>query len=159
MTTRGIGPGRPGTAMPTVAGVRSGGRPTGLELTLPPPWTRDALCSQTDPEAFFPEKGQPTRRAKAICARCQVRAECLAYALKNRERFGIWGGLSAMERRALERGMNLPRAIEKRNAEILRLTACGWTSAQIANRLRIGQSTVWHVRSEAGQAGEGRDAA
>lgn len=66
-------------------------------------WQTDALCAQTDPEAFFPEKGGSTRDAKRICSTCDVRSECLEYALKNDERFGIWGGLSERERRKLKR--------------------------------------------------------
>ncbi|GGD72018.1 hypothetical protein GCM10007269_13970 [Microbacterium murale] len=66
-------------------------------------WQTDALCSQTDPEAFFPEKGGSTRDAKRICSSCDVRGECLEYALNNDERFGIWGGLSERERRKLKR--------------------------------------------------------
>lgn len=66
-------------------------------------WQADALCAQTDPESFFPEKGGSTREAKKICAACDVRAECLEYALQNDERFGIWGGLSERERRKLRR--------------------------------------------------------
>lgn len=66
-------------------------------------WQEDALCSQTDPEAFFPEKGGSTRDAKKICAQCTVKSKCLEYALKNDERFGIWGGLSERERRRLRR--------------------------------------------------------
>lgn len=66
-------------------------------------WQQQALCAQTDPEAFFPEKGGSTREAKFICASCEVRAECLEYALANDERFGIWGGLSERERRKLRR--------------------------------------------------------
>lgn len=65
------------------------------------PWRDDAMCAQTDPEAFFPEKGGSTREAKAVCARCTVAAECLDYALANGERFGIFGGLSERERRSL----------------------------------------------------------
>jgi WhiB family transcriptional regulator, redox-sensing transcriptional regulator len=57
-------------------------------------WQADALCAQTDPEAFFPEKGGSTRDAKRICSGCDVKAQCLDYALANDERFGIWGGLS-----------------------------------------------------------------
>lgn len=64
-------------------------------------WQREALCAETDPEAFYPDKGGTTRPAKAMCARCGVQAECLAYALANDERFGIWGGLSERERRHL----------------------------------------------------------
>jgi len=66
-------------------------------------WQTDALCAQTDPEAFFPEKGGSTRDAKKICTSCEVRAQCLEYALQNDERFGIWGGLSERERRKLRR--------------------------------------------------------
>ncbi len=66
-------------------------------------WHERALCAQTDPEAFFPEKGGSTREAKRVCTGCEVRAECLEYALSNDERFGIWGGLSERERRRLKR--------------------------------------------------------
>jgi WhiB family transcriptional regulator, redox-sensing transcriptional regulator len=66
-------------------------------------WQADALCAQTDPEAFFPEKGGSTREAKKVCQQCEVRAQCLDYALANDERFGIWGGLSERERRRLRR--------------------------------------------------------
>jgi|SRR5690625_3667708 len=66
-------------------------------------WQERALCAQTDPEAFFPEKGGSTREAKRVCTSCEVRAECLEYALENDERFGIWGGLSERERRKLKR--------------------------------------------------------
>ena len=66
-------------------------------------WQAEALCSQTDPEAFFPEKGGSTRDAKRICTNCEVKSECLDYALKNDERFGIWGGLSERERRKLKK--------------------------------------------------------
>jgi WhiB family redox-sensing transcriptional regulator len=66
-------------------------------------WRLDALCAETDPEAFFPEKGGSTREAKRVCSGCAVRDECLEYALANDERFGIWGGLSERERRRLRR--------------------------------------------------------
>lgn len=66
-------------------------------------WQEQALCAQTDPEAFFPEKGGSTREAKRICVGCNVKGECLEYALEQDERFGIWGGLSERERRRLKR--------------------------------------------------------
>jgi WhiB family redox-sensing transcriptional regulator len=66
-------------------------------------WQERALCAQTDPEAFFPEKGGSTREAKKVCLACDVRVECLDYALAHDERFGIWGGLSERERRRLKR--------------------------------------------------------
>ena len=71
----------------------------GVELS----WQERALCAQTDPEAFFPEKGGSTREAKRVCTSCDVRGECLEYALAHDERFGIWGGLSERERRRLKR--------------------------------------------------------
>jgi len=66
-------------------------------------WQERALCAQTDPEAFFPEKGGSTREAKKVCLTCEVRNDCLEYALMNDERFGIWGGLSERERRKLKK--------------------------------------------------------
>jgi len=66
-------------------------------------WQDRALCAQTDPEAFFPEKGGSTREAKKVCRACEVRAECLEYALERDERFGIFGGLSERERRRMKR--------------------------------------------------------
>ncbi|MEJ5928384.1 WhiB family transcriptional regulator [Corynebacterium sp. H128] len=66
-------------------------------------WQDQALCAQTDPEAFFPEKGGSTREAKRICQACGVRDECLEFALEHDERFGIWGGLSERERRRLKK--------------------------------------------------------
>ena len=83
-----------------VPGVR---RPLEGEDGNPLGWQTDALCAQTDPEAFFPEKGGSTRDAKKICTTCDVRDQCLEYALQNDERFGIWGGLSERERRKLKR--------------------------------------------------------
>lgn len=62
-----------------------------------------ALCAQADPDLWFPEKGGPIAAAKAVCNRCDVRTDCLRWALDNNERFGIWGGLSEPERQELRR--------------------------------------------------------
>ena len=83
-----------------VPGVR---RPVETDEETALAWQADALCAQTDPEAFFPEKGGSTREAKKVCVGCEVRAECLEYALAHDERFGIWGGLSERERRKLKK--------------------------------------------------------
>lgn len=64
-------------------------------------WRGQALCAQIDSEIFFPDKGGSTKQAKRICGMCEVRLECLQAALDREERFGIWGGLSERERRAL----------------------------------------------------------
>jgi WhiB family transcriptional regulator, redox-sensing transcriptional regulator len=100
---------RVGGCAGSAAGAQEGGtlmdgRPVVADLLgNAPEWQERALCSQTDPEAFFPEKGGSTREAKRICSRCEVRGDCLEYALGHDERFGIWGGLSERERRKLKR--------------------------------------------------------
>lgn len=74
------------------------------------PWTRDALCAQVDTEIWFPTKNndpddepaaQYIHQAKAICRRCPVQVECLAYAVEHDETHGIWGGTAPRERRHL----------------------------------------------------------
>ena len=62
-------------------------------------WMSQALCAQTDPDIFFPEKGGSTAPAMAICKNCTVRAQCLDYALTNDIRGGIYGGMSDNERK------------------------------------------------------------
>lgn len=68
-------------------------------------WQDRALCREVDPELFFPDKGDhlAATDAKRVCAGCPVRFECLTLALQLRERFGVWGGLSESERRAITR--------------------------------------------------------
>jgi WhiB family redox-sensing transcriptional regulator len=68
-----------------------------------PDWVAYGLCARVDPEVFFPPKGASAEPAKGVCRSCAVRPQCLDYALANRERHGVWGGLSEPERRALLR--------------------------------------------------------
>lgn len=82
-------PRRPGPVVPALAG---------------------AACKSADPDLFFAPEFECTAdwqariaRAKAVCARCAVRDACLAYALDTAQWFGIWGGLTEDERRALLR--------------------------------------------------------
>jgi WhiB family redox-sensing transcriptional regulator len=101
-------------------------------------WKRRAVCAQTDPEAFFPEKGYSARAAKAMCARCEVRPECLDYALDHDERFGVWGGLSERQRRPLhgaERDDGDDAGFPAMYAELR--YHCGLSDCHIANRLGI----------------------
>jgi WhiB family redox-sensing transcriptional regulator len=72
-----------------------------LAVIALPDWVDEALCAQTDPEAFHPTKGRPGREAKAVCGRCPVKADCLDHALAHHEESGIWGGMSPRERRKL----------------------------------------------------------
>jgi len=64
-------------------------------------WRDEALCRQTDPELFFPGKGESCEPAKRVCGRCPVLAECLRHALDHGENDGVWGGTSPRQRRAL----------------------------------------------------------
>jgi WhiB family redox-sensing transcriptional regulator len=64
-------------------------------------WETEARCRVYDPEIFFDTRARSERRAKAICSKCEVRTECLAFALQSRSEFGIWGGLNVRERVAL----------------------------------------------------------
>lgn len=75
----------------------------GADLAESTAWQEEALCAQTDPEAFFPERGASPRQAKKVCAQCPVQAECLDFALEHNETFGVWGGLTEKERRRLRR--------------------------------------------------------
>lgn len=67
-----------------------------------PDWFVDAACLGADPELFFPERGESSREAKAVCAGCPVRTECLEYALSENIIHGIFGGLSIRERRRIK---------------------------------------------------------
>lgn len=72
--------------------------------SVDPLWWREfGACTKADPELFYAERGESSRVARAICKTCDsgIRAECLAYALLNNEKFGIWGGTSERERRKL----------------------------------------------------------
>jgi WhiB family redox-sensing transcriptional regulator len=72
-------------------------------------WQERANCLGVDPDLFFPERGASTREAKSVCRGCEVRLECLEYALGHGEKFGIWGGLSERERRRVRRERALTR--------------------------------------------------
>lgn len=66
-------------------------------------WTRQAACRGHDPALFFPGRGgsRQVAQARAICAGCCVRTECLAEAIGDSSTAGVWGGLAELERRAL----------------------------------------------------------
>lgn len=72
-------------------------------------WMDSALCAEVDPELFHPAKGESTAPAKSVCAACDVRADCLEYAIEHDELRGIWGGLTEAARRTERR--------QRRNAQ------------------------------------------
>ena len=67
-------------------------------------WWQEAACIEAARTVeFFPARGESSAAAKTVCARCAVRTECLADALDNQIEFGVWGGMTERERRALLR--------------------------------------------------------
>ena len=70
-------------------------------------WMQEASCLGLDADLFFPGPGDDPGPAKAVCASCVVRAECLGAALARREPDGNWGGLTASERRGNTRRRRL----------------------------------------------------
>lgn len=87
-----------------------------------PAWMADAACREHPEVEFHPTAGQPTAPAKAVCGGCLTRSECLAYAQAEGIDHGVWGGLSAQERRTLAsstpdvpRGQR-PRQVRARSA-------------------------------------------
>ena len=71
-------------------------------MTWTSDWASTAACRGTDPDTLFVQ-GAEQNRAKAVCMGCPVRTECLADALDNQIEFGVWGGMTERERRALLR--------------------------------------------------------
>ncbi|AGS33537.1 putative transcriptional regulator [Corynebacterium maris DSM 45190] len=65
-------------------------------------WVTAATCRQGDPDALF-VRGAQQREAAELCQPCDVQRHCLATSLDNKEEFGVWGGLTERQRRALLR--------------------------------------------------------
>jgi WhiB family transcriptional regulator, redox-sensing transcriptional regulator len=63
-------------------------------------WALQGACIAAEPDALF-VRGAAQQQAKQVCMSCPVIAECLAAALDNRTEFGVWGGMTERERRAL----------------------------------------------------------
>jgi WhiB family redox-sensing transcriptional regulator len=63
-------------------------------------WVSQARCISTNPDELF-VRGKAQAKATVICRHCPVTAECLAEALDNQVEFGVWGGMTERQRRAL----------------------------------------------------------
>jgi WhiB family redox-sensing transcriptional regulator len=140
----------------SAAPIELRGRPAGPTITVDDDdevekaWMQDAACRGADPELFFPVRGETTYEAKAVCAGCPVRFECLEYALRHSERFGIWGGLGERERRRLRqaRGINnsgRPLFSPSERRRIAALDQQGRTDSDIASEMGCTIRTVQRV--------------
>lgn len=143
-----------------------------IDQPLDRSWQESALCSQVDPEAFFPERGRSPSEAKRVCESCDVREQCLKYALANNERFGVWGGLTTHQRDQLRRSGEYPKRQERssnrvtgavkkaRDRKILRMVANDVPPKIIAAEFGISQRSVHRLialdraKNEASTAGE-----
>ncbi len=97
----------------TLALMTPGG--TGADVILSamlarPSWHQRAACRGQGTDAHFPVRGSSTTAARAVCAGCVVRSDCLATALADPDLKGIWGGTSERERRIMRRDAKIPRS-------------------------------------------------
>jgi WhiB family redox-sensing transcriptional regulator len=94
-----------GSVEAKVLATKRDAAPTALLPGAMPEWMLEGDCSSSNAEAFFPERGAPCAAAREMCAGCPVREQCLDYALKTRQRDGVWGGTTPKERARILRAM------------------------------------------------------
>jgi WhiB family transcriptional regulator, redox-sensing transcriptional regulator len=119
-------------------------------------WRSAAACQDTDPDLFFPVSGsgkslEQVDRAKAICAACPVRRDCLAFALRIGQADGIWGGLTEEERRKpapAETGERRARTPDKPAP----LASVAWTGELIEGQVRAARSACDRMTAAALQS-------
>ncbi|WP_406516354.1 WhiB family transcriptional regulator [Streptomyces sp. NBC_00873] len=139
---------------PAAVGVMPRNTAPGLE------WRHEAACRWIDPDLFWPlgesmAARQQAEQAKAVCATCPVRTQCLEWAVETRQDFGVWGGMSERERRGLHRrkarsyGASEVSALQQILTERLDLfldaQARGLLPGQIARELGTNVQTVNNV--------------
>ena len=111
-----------------------------------PDWHHQAACRGCDPDLFYPERGATVTAAKAICAACPVRGECLDYALEVGEHHGIWGGTSERQRKRIRLGVAVGARRGSigaaRRRQVASMRADGVTVTQIARELGLCRRTV-----------------
>ena len=90
----------------------------------PDDWQIHAKCLDADPEMFFPEADDVpgTRAAIRMCLSCDVRGFCLEDAWVSKQKFGVWGSFSAMERERLRKAFRLPDDVEDKR-KVIRVIA------------------------------------
>lgn len=112
-------------------------------------------CGGLDPNDFFPDRGGSVAKAVAVCATCLVRQECLDYALSYPcERFGVWGGRSERERRAIKRQRRrlATPPVPQRGTRACYMTQCGHPECREANTRYTANRRVRGYKSPSTQA-------
>ena len=84
----------------TIITTHRAGGATPARATWVNGWAQHGICSRAEPDALF-VRGAAQQAAKQVCVDCPVIAECLADSLDNRTEFGVWGGMTERQRRAL----------------------------------------------------------
>ena len=107
-------------------------------------WRELATCHGADLNLFFPERGESAEPARQVCAACPVRQPCLDYAISNRIAYGIWGGLTERERRAL-RSRWVRASRQDRDRAIRAAEAAGYTAAAIGRSFGLSRTSVSRV--------------
>ncbi len=98
-------------------------------------------------EMFYPGRGETAGPARQVCAQCPVRQQCLEFAVSNRIVYGIWGGLTGPERRALQSGW-LRAARRDRDEAIRAAAAAGFTAEAIGRSFGLSRMTVTRILRE-----------
>jgi hypothetical protein len=93
---------------------------------------------------FFPGRGESAGPARRVCSACPVRQQCLDYAITNRIAYGIWGGLTERERRALRSGW-VRASRRDRDRAILAAEAAGYAAAAIGRSFGLSRTSVGRV--------------
>lgn len=123
------------------------------------PWQDSAACIGADTAIFFPESGDPVGPAKALCRACPVREQCLADALERGEVHGVWGGLSAKERRKYRRQHGLLRKPGGQPQPISHGTNGGYHTHRRRGQQPCDACSQAHARLQRAWRREGGDAA
>ena len=107
-------------------------------------WRESAACRGADLAVFFPERGESAGPARRVCAACPVRQACLDYAISNRIAYGVWGGLTERERRALRSGW-VRASRQDRDRAVLAAKTDGYTAAAIGRSFGLSRTSVTRV--------------
>lgn len=110
-------------------------------------WMDEALCAQIGGDVFHPENGEGFEEARAACALCPVRQQCLDYATEHDIRYGVWGGAPHRERAG--RRKQADRAYRAAGATYAPRAVCGYCGTMVP--LRTDGSYSRHTYRQEGQ--------